>query len=101
MLRWHHRDRLGGDVDPQTDQFLVYVGEMPLHEIGGHMADIQMHVIEAEFLDLGINRAGDDIARGQFQPLVIERHEAFAGARVDQAPAFAAHRLGDQEVFDL
>ena len=75
---------------------------MPLHEVRrGMMADVEMDVIEAVALDLGVDRARHDVARGQLQPRVIIRHEALAGVGVDQPAALAAHRLGDQEILDL
>jgi hypothetical protein len=71
-------------------------------EVGGHVADVEMDVIEPVALDLGIDRARDDIARRQLHPDgIIIGHETLAGGRVDQPSAFAAHRLGDQEVLDL
>jgi hypothetical protein len=47
-------------------------------------------------------RAADDVARGQFLARVEARHEPPPETRGDfQVAAFAAHRLGDQEVLDL
>ena len=60
-----------------------------------------MDVIEAEPLDLMVDRPGDDVARGQLGPLVELGHEAVAGLGNLELPALAAHRLGDQEVLDL
>jgi hypothetical protein len=77
------------------------VGEVVGDEILGHVADVQPDEIQTVALDLGIDGAGHDVARGQFQPLVIIGHEALAGPRIDQPPALAAHRLGDEEVLDL
>ena len=102
MLRRHDRDRRLRHVDAEADQLLVDRREMVAHEVRAHMADVEMDVIQAIPLDLGIDRARDDIARRQFHPRwVIFRHEALAGGGVDQLPALAAHRLGDQEVLDL
>jgi hypothetical protein len=58
-------------VDAQPQQLVVDVGEMFADEVGGLVADVQMHEIEAVALDLGIDGARHDVARGQFQPLVI------------------------------
>src|SRR3546814_6430027 len=56
-------------------------------------------------LDLVIDRALDDIARGEFGAGIEIGHDALAvaghaGGQL-QLPAFAAHRLGDQEILDL
>ncbi len=101
MLGGDDRDRLPGHVDAQAEQLFVDVGEMPLHEFGVEVADVEMDVIEPEPLDLVINRARDDIARRQFGALVEIRHEAIAGFRNQQPSAFAAHRFGDEEVLHL
>ena len=101
MLRGHDRDRPRSHVDAEPEQLLVDVGEMPPHEFGIEMADVEVDVVEAVALDLGVDRAGDDIARGEFGALVVIGHEALAGLRILQVPAFAAHRFGDQEILDL
>ena len=75
---------------------------MPAHKVSGLVADVEMHVIKPEPLDLGINRSRHHIAGRKLHPLgIVESHEPLARARVDQVPAFAAHGLGDQEVFDI
>jgi hypothetical protein len=63
VLRGHHRDRLLGHVDAEAEQLLVDVGKVAAHEAGRHVADVEMHEIEAEALDLeSIARA--TISRG-------------------------------------
>ena len=101
MLRRHHRDRLVGDVDAEPEQFLVDVGEVPRHELGVAVADVEVDVVEPVALDLMVDRAGDDVARRKLGALVIIGHEAVAGLGMLQQPALAAHRLGDQEILDL
>ena len=39
------------------------------------MRDVELDVIEAEALDLMVDRAGDNIARRKLGPLVEARHE--------------------------
>ncbi len=56
-------------------------GKWPLHEVGRAVADVEMDVIEAEPLDLMVDRAGDDVARRQLRALVEVGHEAVAGGR--------------------
>ena len=67
MLGGHDRDRLGRHVDAQPDQFLVDVREMALHEIGGHVADVEVDIVQAVALDLGIDRPRHHVARGEFE----------------------------------
>ncbi len=79
---------------------------MLTHEFGRLVADVEMHVIEAEALDLVVDGAGDDVARGQLHPLVEFGHEALAGLRPRlgrqlQDAALASHRLGNEEVLDV
>ena len=105
MLCGDDRDRLAGHVDAQAEQPLVDIGEMAADELRVLVADIEVHVIEPEALDLVVDGAGDDIARGQFLTWVEARHEALAAARNArrqlQVSALAAHGLGNEEVLDL
>ena len=77
------------------------LGKCPVDELGRHVADVEVDVVEAEALDLVVDRARDHVARGELGALVVVGHEAVAGDRVLELPALAAHRLGDQEVLDL
>src|SRR3546814_14547872 len=80
MLRGHHRNRLDGNVDAKPEQLFVDRREMRLHEIRPAMADVEMDVIEPQPLDLVIDRARDDIARGEFGAGIEIGHEAVAAA---------------------
>jgi hypothetical protein len=105
MLRRDDRDRVFCNVDAETQQLLVDVGEVAADEILVAVRDVEVYVIEAEPLDLVVDRAGDDVARRELGALVEPLHEAlpaaFDSGRELQLPALAAHRLGDQEVLDL
>jgi hypothetical protein len=104
VLGRHDRDRLARHVDAQPEQALVDIGEVPAHEVGVLVADVEVDIVEPEALDLVVDRARDDIARGQFLARVEAGHEPLALARIAgdlQVSAFAAHRLGDQEVLDV
>jgi hypothetical protein len=46
---------------------------MALHEFRRLVADVEVDVIEAEALDLVVDRARHDVARGQFAALVEAR----------------------------
>ena len=81
MLRRDDRDRLLRDVDAEAEQLLVDVGEVARHEVRVAVADVEMDVIEAEPLDLMVDRAGDDVARRELGALVEVGHEAVAGLR--------------------
>ena len=52
MLSGDDRDGLPGHVDAEAEQLLVDVREVGGHELGGHVADVEMDVIEAVALDL-------------------------------------------------
>ena len=101
MLRRHHRDRLRRDVDAEAEQLFVDVGEVRLHELGFAVRNVEVDIIEPVTLDLAVDRARHDVARGELGALVSVGHEAVAGDRVLQDPALAAHCLGDQEILDL
>ena len=81
------------------------LGKCAFTKSGLAVRDVEMDVIQAEALDLMVDRPGDDVARRKLGALVELRHEALAAAlyarRKLQLPAFAADRLGDQEVLDL
>ena len=76
MLGRHDRDRLLRDVDAEAEQLVVDVREMALHEVRAAVADVEMDVVEAEPLDLVVDRAGDDVARRELGALVELGHEA-------------------------
>ena len=102
MLGRHDGDRLFRHINAEARELLVNRWEMLAHKFGRLMADIEMHIIKAEALDLIVNRARHHIARGQLHPFrVVIRHKAVARLWVQQMPALAAHRLCDEEVFDL
>ena len=52
---------------------------MPADEVGTEMADVEMDVIEPKPLDFMVDRARDDIARGEFGARVEIGHEAVPG----------------------
>ena len=101
MLRRHDGDRPGRHVDAEADQLFVNVGKVAAHEFGGHVADVEVDVVEAVALDLGVDRARHHVARREFGARIVVGHEAMAGARVEQPPALAANGLRDEEVLDV
>ena len=56
------------------------LGKCSLHELRVAVRDVEMDVVEAEPLDLMVDRAGDDVARRQLGALVVIGHEARAPA---------------------
>jgi hypothetical protein len=78
MLRWHHRDRLFGDVDAQADQLVIDIGEMLANELGRLVADVEMDIIKPVALDLGIVGARNNIARRKLRAC---HSRAYSGAR--------------------
>ena len=77
------------------------LGKCVLHEFGVAVADVEVDIVQAVALDLMVDRPGHDVARRELAALVIVGHEAMAGFGMLQHAAFAAHRLGDQEILDL
>src|SRR3546814_20918474 len=81
-------------------------GEMFLNEGRWPVADIQIHVREAVFLDLEIDGPRHHVARSELQSLVVPLTETLACVRPDtrrqaQHPTFAAHGPGTQNAFGL
>ena len=70
VLRRNDGDRLLGDVDAEAEQFFVDVWEVPAHEIRVAVRDVEVDEVEAEPLDLMVDGASDDVARGKLGTLV-------------------------------
>ncbi len=92
----NHGNGLARDVDAELQAARVDGREMLLQEGLAQVRGIQPHVVQAMLLHLEVDGAGDDVARRQFQPLVVRLHEARAVGQLELA-AFAAQRLGDEE----
>ncbi|MNN18905.1 hypothetical protein D3C81_1321250 [compost metagenome] len=92
----HDRDRLVRDVDAQFQAARVDRREVFLQEGFGLVADVQVDAVQAALLHLEVDRARDHVARRQLGTLIVLGHEAGAVGQLEQ-PAFAAHRLGNQE----
>ena len=103
VRRRHHRDGLARDVDAQAEAARVDGGEVFLEEGLSEMAGVEPDMVEAVFFHLEVDGAGDDVARRQFQALIVRGHEPCAHAvrRVcvgqREVGALAAQRLGDEE----
>jgi hypothetical protein len=63
VRRRHHRDRLPGHVEAVFQAFGVNVGKMGADEIGGLVADVQIHAFRAQSLHFMVNGTRHDIAR--------------------------------------
>ncbi|MCY1455019.1 hypothetical protein D9M71_721230 [compost metagenome] len=84
------------DVDAQFQAARVDRREVFLQEGFGLVADVQVDAVQAALLHLEVDRARDHVARRQLGTLIVLGHEAGAVGQLEQ-PAFAAHRLGNQE----
>ena len=71
-------------------------GEVLADEVRALVRDVEVDAVDAVLLDLEVDRAGDDVARGELGALVVARHEALAVRQLED-PALAAHRLGNEE----
>ena len=97
---WADFHRTGGDV--HVGEFLelvIHAGQFFLHVVGGLVGNIQIRAAvfgAAAFLDFGVDRPSDHIARGKFHALgIVLFHETLAAVVLERA-TFAAHRFGDQ-----
>src|SRR5437879_2797225 len=107
----HHVVARGTDFhgalgDVHVGEFLelvVHTGKFFLHVFGGFVRDVEVRAAvfgAAAFLDLGVDRAGHDVARGKFHALgIVFFHEALARF-VAQDAAFAADRFSDEDALD-
>ena len=100
MRRWHHRDRLTGDIDAKGQAALVHGGEVALDEVRRLVSDVQVYAVHAQALHLVVDGAGHDVPWGQLFAWVEARHEAFAVGQAQQG-ALAAQGFGDQETLGL
>ena len=92
----HDRDRLLAHVDAELHAAAVDVGEALDHEVARQVGHVEDDVVVAGPLELGVDGAGDDVARRQVLHLVVALHEGRAVAQPQDA-ALAAQRLGDEE----
>src|SRR5580704_16315986 len=69
------------------------IGKATAYEIGRPMADVEQHVIQPVALHLGIDRAGDDVARRELGVGMVALHERRAVWQ-PQDRALTAQRLG-------
>ena len=60
------------------------------------MCHVQVDTISVRFRELGVDGAGDDVARRELGALVVLRHEATA-VGIQELRAFAPQRLRDEE----
>ena len=96
MRRRHDRDRFLGDVDAVPQAGLVDVREAIHQEPRRLVGNVEQRVIIAAALHFAIDRTGHDIARRERLERVHAFHEPLS-AQVQQLPAFATHRLADEE----
>ena len=92
----NHRNRFFGQIKSVAEASLIDVGKALADEPGVAMTQIQINAIEAVALHLGIDRAGDDIARRQLRVGGVALHERRAVGEL-QDRALAAQRLRDQK----
>ena len=92
----HDGDGLFRDVDAQLQAACVDGGEVLDEEGFAQVRGVQPHMVQAMFLHLEVDGAGDDVARRQLHALVMRGHEAGAIGQL-QVAALAAQRLGDEE----
>ena len=96
MRRRNDRDRLLCHVDAEFEALRVDRRKVLANEGSRLVRNVEIHAIETAFLDLEIDRAGDDVARRELGTRIVLGHEARPVGQL-QEPAFAAHCFADQE----
>ena len=92
----NHRDRFLADVQSEFHAFAADGGEVFLNKVFALMADVQKDTVIAIFLHFKVNGAGNNIPWCKFTTLIVFEHES-APVLMNQLPAFAPDRLGNQE----
>ncbi len=80
---WDDGNRLLRDIDAELQARLVDVRESGTHEIRRLVRDVDVHALAARTFHLGVDRAGDHVARREFGLGMIAVHEP-PTPRVDQ-----------------
>src|SRR5580704_4099489 len=74
------------------------IGKATAYEIGRPMADVEQHVIQPVTLHLGIDRAGDHVARREFAVGMVALHEGRAVGQSEDR-TLTAQCLRDEKRF--
>src|SRR5690554_3607573 len=83
MLCRDNGDRLFGHINAQAKQLVVDVGEMSLNKCRVAVGYVEMDIVKAKALNLVVDSAGDNIARGQFHAFGIKAlHESLSAALI-------------------
>ena len=97
----HDRDRGFGDIDPELMALGENAGKTLPQEIFAFVRHVEVGAGLPGAFEFAVDRAGDDIARGEAFHLVVFLHEfgidAFGILHFERA-AFAPKRLADEEV---
>ena len=101
MLGGHNGDGLARNINAEREQLVINIWEMAADEFRVPMADVEVHIIQPEPLNLMIYGPRHNVARGKLCPRIKAGHEPFACRRDFQMPTFAADSFGDQEVLNL
>ena len=96
VRRWHHGDRLAGDVDAEALAAPGNGREVRLDELRRAVRDVQIHAVLTGALHLVVDGAGDDVSGRELAELMEAVHEALAVFQREHT-AFAAHRFRDQK----
>jgi hypothetical protein len=97
--RRHHRDRFLGHVDAESEAFFVQVGKsgLPVTKSAGRWEMSRNTLSWPLRFQFRVDGTGHHIPAGQVFLPVVALHERVA-VGIDQAPPFAAHRLGDEKI---
>ena len=90
-----HWNRLPSEVDPEAAAGVVDVREALAQEFRFAVGDVEEDRVVARAFQFGVDRAGDDVARGEVLHGVVVLHEGVASVRA-QDPALTANRFADE-----
>ena len=93
----HHRDRLTSDIDTEFQALAMNIGKTAAYELRVLVGDIEKDRLGPAFFHLGVDGSGDHIAAGQVAAGIIVPHE-WPPVTIDQDPALAAYRFGNQKI---
>ena len=96
VRRGDDRDRFAREVNPALDADRVDAGEALAKLLGGLVRDVEIDAGLARFEHRLIDSARGDVARGKRARGMEPLHE-FLPVAIDEAAAFTAHRLRNQE----
>src|SRR5262245_27349955 len=92
----HHRNWCARHVETKLQTYRIDVWKTLLDEVSALVSNVQPNAIHSGLFHLGVNGAGDDIARRKLATLVITVHKPLA-VRATEHCALATDCFADKE----